>query len=120
MNVEKSMPIKEVHIKVKLVNEVKCCCCNSSEDETFEHIGVTSSMVKKLWNTFASLANVRGRILYINSGVRSCGILLIVLLMCKDLCRSFTILDINYGVRTARNTYTSFQGYTVIYDLENQ
>lgn len=52
-----------------MVDEIKCCCCNSSEDETFEHLFVTCSMATNLWNTFATIADVQGPFLQLNDTI---------------------------------------------------
>ncbi|KAK4718156.1 hypothetical protein R3W88_016494 [Solanum pinnatisectum] len=49
---KKRLPIGEELIKMRVVDNVRCCCCNEGAHETFQHLFLTCPATMRVWETF--------------------------------------------------------------------
>ncbi|KAK6789771.1 hypothetical protein RDI58_013571 [Solanum bulbocastanum] len=52
------IPIGQGPVKIKIESEVKCCCCNGNQQESFEHLFVQCADAIKLLNMFAGAVGI--------------------------------------------------------------
>lgn len=53
------LPIGEILIRIKVVEEAQCYCCNSPQPETIEHVFLSSPVAKKVWKFFADTIGIQ-------------------------------------------------------------
>lgn len=56
----KRIPIGEVLVRCRIVDSIECCCCNSHEQESFNHLFISCPDAKYLWNLFAAAMGMQG------------------------------------------------------------
>lgn len=65
------IPIGEVLVRMKITNEVECCCCDTRVPEIVDHLFIQCSMFKSVWKLFAEAAGIQRTLIHLRQVIDS-------------------------------------------------
>lgn len=66
---KRRIPMGKVLIQMRVVENMFCCCCNTSAVETFEHLFCEYPNSKIVWNSLASAAGIHGLFIQLRNNI---------------------------------------------------
>lgn len=61
----------EVLVRMKITNEVECCCCDTRVPEIVDHLFIQCSMSKSVWKLFAEAAGIQRTLIHLRQVIDS-------------------------------------------------